>query len=128
MSYHDFLNSKLRRAEPSGFEPGTLCGRLFDWQAAKRAARGENDEAHICPLQLDVIDRCVELWSAEGDVVFSPFAGIGSEGYVALQKGRRFVGCELKDSYASEAEKYLRLAARERKEHQQPLFTQEPTG
>ena len=93
-----------------------------------RQARDGGDSKHICPLQLDVIDRCVELWSAEGDVVFSPFAGIGSEGYVALQKGRRFVGCELKDSYAREAEKHLRLAARQRQERQQPLFAQEPTG
>jgi superfamily II DNA or RNA helicase len=62
-------------------------------------ARDDKDEKHICPLQLDVIDRCVELWTNPGDLVYSPFAGIGSEGYVALQKGRRFRGVELKRSY-----------------------------
>ena len=62
-------------------------------------ARAERDERHICPLQLPVIERCIRLWSNPGDVVLSPFAGIGSEGYVALQQKRRFVGVELKDSY-----------------------------
>ena len=64
-----------------------------------RQAREDADEKHICPLQIDVIERAIELWSNPGDVVFSPFAGIGSEGYVALQMGRRFVGAELKRSY-----------------------------
>lgn len=62
-------------------------------------ARASDDERHICPLQLDVIERAMQLWSAPDDVVFSPFAGIGSEGYVALQTGRKFVGTELKESY-----------------------------
>ncbi len=64
-----------------------------------RIARGDKDERHICPLQLDVIDRALALWSNPGDMVFSPFTGIGSEGYCALKKGRRFVGAELKESY-----------------------------
>ena len=64
-----------------------------------RTARDNDDERHICPLQLDVIERAMELWSNPGDVVFSPFTGIGSEGYVALQMGRKFVGAELKKSY-----------------------------
>lgn len=62
-------------------------------------ARENDDERHICPLQLDVIERAVELWSNPGDTVLSPFAGIGSEGYVAILRGRRFVGIELKPSY-----------------------------
>lgn len=62
-------------------------------------ARDEEDERHICPLQLDVIERCMQLWSKPGDTVLSPFAGIGSEGYVAVTMGRRFVGIELKNSY-----------------------------
>lgn len=62
-------------------------------------ARDSQDERHICPLQLDVIERAMQLWSAPDDVVFSPFMGIGSEGYVALQTGRKFVGTELKESY-----------------------------
>ena len=55
-------------------------------------ARDNNDERHICPLQLDVIERGIDLWSNPDDIVLSPFAGIGSEGYVAIKKGRRFVG------------------------------------
>jgi len=69
----------------------------------KTSARDEKDERHICPLQLDVIERCMLLWSNRGDVVLSPFMGIGSEGYVALQQSRRFVGAELKDSYFKQA-------------------------
>lgn len=62
-------------------------------------ARENADERHICPLQLPLIERCVRLWSNRGDTILSPFAGIGSEGYVSIKQGRRFVGCELKPSY-----------------------------
>jgi len=62
-------------------------------------ARDENDEKHMCPLQLDVIERCIHLWTNKGDLVFSPFTGIGSEGYCAVKMGRRFIGAELKESY-----------------------------
>jgi len=65
----------------------------------KGLARDGDDERHICPLQLDVIERCIHLWSNPGDIVFSPFTGIGSEGYVALKCGRRFIGTELKKGY-----------------------------
>lgn len=68
-----------------------------------RSAREHNDERHICPLQLGVIRRAVHLWTNPGDVVFSPFAGIGSEGCVALEEGRRAVGIELKGSYYEQA-------------------------
>lgn len=64
-----------------------------------RTAREHDDERHICPLQLGVIRRCVRLWSNPNDVVLSPFMGIGSEGVVSLEMGRRFVGVELKPSY-----------------------------
>ena len=73
-------------------------------------ARDAEDERHICPLQLGVIRRCIGLWSNRGDLVWSPFAGIGSEGYVALQMGRRFVGAELKPSYHRIATKNLKEA------------------
>jgi hypothetical protein len=73
-------------------------------------ARDSEDERHICPLQLQVIRRCIGLWSNRNDLVWSPFAGIGSEGYVALQMGRRFVGAELKPSYFRIAEKNLNEA------------------
>ena len=72
-----------------------------------RSARDHNDERHICPLQLEVIRRGIDLWSNPGDVVLSPFAGIGSEGYAALQMGRKFVGVELKASYYRQASKNL---------------------
>jgi len=76
-------------------------------------ARDNQDERHICPLQLDVIERAVILWSNPGDVVFSPFAGIGSEGYKSLQLGRRFVGAELKQSYFEQACANLENAKRQ---------------
>jgi DNA modification methylase len=75
-----------------------------------RMAKANEDEKHICPLQLDVIARSVDLWTNEGDVVFSPFAGIGSEGYVSLLFGRRFIGIELKPEYFNWAVKYLEEA------------------
>lgn len=65
----------------------------------KLPARDENDEKHMCPLQLDVIERCIHLWTNPGDLVFSPFTGIGSEGYCAVRMGRKFVGTELKPQY-----------------------------
>ncbi len=75
-----------------------------------RSAREHADERHICPLQLEVIRRAVCLWSNPGDVVFSPFAGIGSEGYVALTEGREFLGIELKRSYWEQARRNLEAA------------------
>lgn len=65
----------------------------------KMPARDENDQKHMCPLQLDVIERCIHLWTNKGDLVFSPFTGIGSEGYTAVRMGRRFIGTELKPQY-----------------------------
>lgn len=65
----------------------------------KMPARDENDQKHMCPLQLDVIERCIHLWTNKGDLVFSPFTGIGSEGYTAVRMGRRFVGTELNPQY-----------------------------
>jgi hypothetical protein len=78
------------------------------------AAREVADERHISPLQLTVIRRCIDLWSNPGDTVFSPFAGIGSAGYCALQMARRFVGAELKASYFRQAVANLRQAERTR--------------
>ncbi len=75
-----------------------------------RSAREHEDERHICPLQLEVIRRAVKLWSNPGDTVWSPFAGIGSEGFVALEMGRKFIGSELKPSYFRQAHKNLAAA------------------
>jgi DNA modification methylase len=74
-------------------------------------ARDDRDERHICPLQLGTIERCIRLWSNPGDLVLSPFAGIGSEGYEAVRLGRRFLGFELKTQYAQVAAKNLAQAA-----------------
>lgn len=90
----------------------------------KTEARDEEDERHICPLQLGVIRRCVELWSRPDDIVWSPFMGIGSEGFVALQMGRRFIGSELKKSYYDQAVKNLTEAATVK---QETLFGLEAT-
>lgn len=81
--------------------------------------RSEDDVKHICPLQLEVINRLVRLYSNPGELVFSPFTGIGSEGYVSLLLGRRFYGCELKDEYHATALKNLAraVAKREADEH-----------
>jgi DNA modification methylase len=92
-----------------------------------REGRADDDDRHICPLQLGTIERCIRLWSNPGELVFSPFAGIGSEGYEALKQGRRFLGVELKAEYAEAAVKNLRRA-----EHlvlaQGSLFPKEPNA
>ena len=72
-----------------------------------RGAREEDDVKHICPLQLDVIERAMTLWTAPDDLVFSPFTGVGSEGYTAVSMGRRFIGSELKPSYYAQALKNM---------------------
>jgi hypothetical protein len=74
--------------------------------------KGENDTRHICPLQLEVIRRCVRMFSNPGETVLSPFTGIGSEGVVALKEGRRFVGWELKPEYFERAKRELAAAER----------------
>jgi DNA modification methylase len=85
--------------------------------------RAENDTKHICPLQLDVIERCVRLYSNPGEVVFSPFTGIGSEGYTAMKLGRRFFGFELKPEYhAAAVRNMVRAIAERTAEKQSALF------
>ena len=73
-------------------------------------ARDNDDERHICPLQLDVIERAIDLWTNPGDLVLSPFGGIGSEPYTALKMGRRAVAVELKRSYWEVAVKNIKQA------------------
>jgi DNA modification methylase len=75
-----------------------------------QSAREHDDERHICPLQLEVIRRGIRLWTLPGDVVLSPFAGIGSEGHCAIQMGRKFIGAELKRSYYEQASRNLAAA------------------
>ncbi len=86
-------------------------------------AKENADERHICPLQLGTIERCLRLWSNPGDLVLSPFAGIGSEGFQAIKLGRKFIGFELKESYAKTAAKNLALA--ETLQEQGALFTED---
>lgn len=87
----------------------------------RESAREDNDERHICPLQLQVIERGIELWTNPGDVVLSPFAGIGSEGYVAVKNGCKFIGVELKESYYRQAVANLDAASKS----QPGLFAEE---
>lgn len=77
----------------------------------RKSARDEKDEKHICPLQLDVIERCIDLWTNPGDIVLDPFAGIGSVPYQAVLMGRRGLGIELKDTYYAQMVKNLEAAA-----------------
>lgn len=81
----------------------------------RKSAREEADEKHIAPLQLDAIERCIELWTNPGDLVYDPFGGIGSVPYQAVKMGRRGVGCELKESYYIQACKNLEIASQEAK-------------
>ena len=81
-------NYPSRHQATDGISEGDVLRNFVD-------GRENDDEKHLCPLQLGVIERCVKLWSNPGDVVLSPFMGIGSEGYVAIRHGRRFIGCEL---------------------------------
>lgn len=74
------------------------------------SARGEKDEKHITPTQLEVFRRAIDLWTNPNDIIFSPFMGIGSEGYVAIKEGRRFIGFELKESYFEQAVLNLKQA------------------
>lgn len=74
-------------------------------------ASGEDDEKHVCPLQLHLIERCIIMWSNPGEVVLSPFMGVGSEGVVSLRRNRKFFGIELKDTYWKMACATLEAAA-----------------
>ena len=76
----------------------------------KKSAREDKDERHICPLQLDVIQRCIELWTNKGDIVFDPFGGIGSTAYVSLTLGRRAISSELKESYYAQMKGNVEMA------------------
>jgi DNA modification methylase len=85
-----------------------------------RAARDSEEEKHVCPLQLDVINRAVQLWSNPGDTVFTPFMGVGSEVYGAVSNGRRGIGVELKESYYRQA--VINMSNVENKDKQERLL------
>lgn len=84
--------------------------------------RGEDDTKHICPLQIEVIERLVRLYSNPGEIVFSPFTGIGSEGYASLKHDRRFYGCEIKNEYYQTAIRNCERGITERKQQTAGLF------
>ncbi|HMI91587.1 MAG TPA: DNA methyltransferase [Polyangiales bacterium] len=92
-----------------------------------KAAREHDDERHVCPIALDIVRRSLTLWSNPGDVVFSPFTGIGSEGFVSLKMGRRFLGAELKESYFRQAAGNLEEASSETS-RQSSLFVDQAEG
>lgn len=97
----------------------TLNGKL---------AREDSDERHICPLQLSVIERCVELWTNPKDIVLDPFSGIGSTGYQSILMGRRYIGIELKESYYNLSVKNLQAAEAQKELQPTSLFDDEPAG
>lgn len=119
--YHRMIASKRIAAVPTGIRRTLeLNPAMFDYQAActqfaLRAGRSAlfldtGMGKSLCPLQLDVIQRCLELYTNPNDVVYSPFTGIGSEGFVSLREGRRFIGTELKSAYFKQAVKNLKEA------------------
>jgi DNA modification methylase len=87
-----------------------------------KEGRGDDDTKHICPLQLRVIERLIRLYTNPDDIVFSPFTGIGSEGFEALRLGRRFYGCEIKDEYIAAARKNMEAALRKQADASRMLF------
>jgi len=113
----DSINIWRRYAEPVWWDVSQT--RVLN----AKVARQSQDEKHICPLQLDVIHRAIQLWSNAGDVVLSPFAGIGSEGHESILMQRRFVGIELKDSYYRLACGNLADAAEKAERENGGLFT-----
>lgn len=123
----DELDPRTYHQHPSpyarlgGHDPALAIWRRYAepvwWDIAQtdvlnvKAARSNKDERHICPLQLGLIRRCITMWSNPGDTVYSPFAGLGSEGVVAIEEGRKFVGGELKQEYFNTAVNNLKGAS-----------------
>jgi len=95
------------RQYASAFWDDVRINRVLPFKETKE----QDDEKHVHPLQLDVIDRCIVLWSNPGEVVFTPFMGVGSEVYSAVMNGRKGVGVELKQSYYRQAVKNIEAAA-----------------
>lgn len=87
-----------------------------------RGTKGPDDTKHICPLQLGIIERAIRLYTNPDEIVFSPFAGIGSEGYIAVKLGRRFYGCELKREYYEAALRNIAAGLKAAKDHKPVLF------
>jgi hypothetical protein len=89
-------------------EPGKGDGYISSTDVLNvRCAHDEKAEKHLCPMPLNLTDRCLELWTNKGDIIFSPFGGIGSEGVASLRRGRKFIGTELHNSYWLQGCKFL---------------------
>lgn len=101
--------------------PIDTAGRVKAYTLNTEEAKGPDDTRHICPIQLSIVDRVVRLYSNPGEIVFSPFTGIGSEGYVATRLGRRFYGCEIKEEYHKACLMNIERGLRTQEERQ-PLF------
>lgn len=120
--FHDFkggqqknrLSHWIWRQYASCFWHDVRLDRVLPYKQAK----GSEEEKHVCPLQLDVIERCLTLWSNPGDVVLTPFMGVGSEVYMAVKMGRKAIGIELKESYYRQAVKNIEAAATNKAEEQ----------
>jgi DNA modification methylase len=123
----NFLSHWIWRRYASPVWMDIRSGRLLPFKAAKEV----DEEKHVCPLQLDVIERCLTLWSNPGDVVLTPFMGVGSEVYSALKGARRAIGIELKESYYRQAVRNIHAAitGTDEDDHQSlGLKTDEPAG
>ena len=111
--------ARLTPAEREAFQQAALMAAVNDYTPAMgavlpfRDARDEEDEKHVHPLQLDVIDRCLTLWSNPGERILTPFMGVGSEVHEAVRLQRFGIGVELKPSYYRQAVKNLAAAAAE---------------
>lgn len=126
MNYEDFIRSKTHST-------GSYASSIWDDIRVDnvlpfRDSKEEDDEKHVHPLQLDVIDRIVEMYSNDGEVVLTPFMGVGSEVYSPVSMGRKAIGIELKDSYFKQAKINLELASKRFEEgvifKQDALFTE----
>ena len=121
----DFSGCLVRIFERAGFVMHTprVTIRKDPVTAMQRtSARDSDDERHIAPLQLEVIERAITMWTNPGDIVFTPFMGIGSECYQAVKMGRKGIGVELKDSYYRQAVKNLKRAELEHGIETESLF------
>ena len=119
-SYHPSKYSRTRVASDDSINIWRRYAEPVWWDINQqdvlnhKIARSDKDEKHICPLQLGVIRRCVQLWSMDGEKVWSPFTGVGSEGVVSVNMGRRFIGTELKSEYFEQARLFLEQAESEK--------------
>lgn len=116
------LSHWIWRQYASCFWHDVRLGRVLPY----KSARDSEEEKHVCPLQLDVIERCLTLWSNPDDVVLTPFMGVGSEVYQSLVMGRKAVGIELKESYYRQAVKNVKLALSDNRTEEATLEFGEP--